>query len=89
MKLSEGQRLEACFTFQMPTLLPGDYTIDVSIAEGTQDRHIQHHWIRDACAFRSLAQTESTGLVGIPMQAIELRPAGATVALVRGVADAV
>jgi len=72
--LSAEQPLEAAFTFQMPTLLPGDYTIDVSIAQGTQDRHIQHHWIRDAYAFKSLAQTESTGLVGIPMRAIELRP---------------
>ena len=74
LSLAAGQTFTAKFKFKMPVLLPGDYTIDVAIADGTQDHHVQHHWLRDAYAFKSHADTESTGLVGIPMDGVELTP---------------
>jgi lipopolysaccharide transport system ATP-binding protein len=57
----------------MPILPVGDYSICVALAEGTQVRHIQHHWIHDAIQFRSHSSSVSTGLVGIPMSSIEMR----------------
>ncbi|VCU69456.1 Teichoic acids export ATP-binding protein TagH [Pigmentiphaga humi] len=63
--------LEAVFDFRMPILMPGDYSIAVAVASGTQEDHVQHQWINDALFFRSHATSASTGLVGIPMRNIE------------------
>jgi len=70
---SEGQRLVAEFTFQMPRLASGDYAITVAIANGTQHEHLQHHWIFDAVVFRSESTSVAGGLIGIPMSRIQLK----------------
>lgn len=67
-----GQHLRVQFDFIMPILPPGDYTIAVSIANGTQLEHEQHHWIHDAVLFHSHTKSSIHGLVGVPMQHIEL-----------------
>lgn len=67
-----GNEIEATFSFFMPILLPGDYSITASIANGTQAVHVQHHWMHDAVVFKSESSSASTGLIGIPMQHIEL-----------------
>jgi lipopolysaccharide transport system ATP-binding protein len=67
-----GSELQATFTFAMPILPPGDYSVNVAVADGTHEQHIQHHWIHDAIMFRSESSSIVTGLVGIPMQEIEL-----------------
>jgi lipopolysaccharide transport system ATP-binding protein len=68
-----GELIEASFEFTMPILPMGDYSVCVAIAEGTQDTHIQHHWIHDAIQFKSHSSSVSTGLIGIPMSSIEMR----------------
>jgi lipopolysaccharide transport system ATP-binding protein len=68
-----GQIITGRFSFHMPILLPGDYTITASLAEGTQDAHVQHHWIHDAYVFKSFTRSESAGLVGIPVDPIDLK----------------
>jgi lipopolysaccharide transport system ATP-binding protein len=73
--LDAGDGLEACFTFQMPILPVGDYSIALSIAEGTQQEHVQHHWIHDAIVFKSHSSSVCTGLVGLPMLDIQLQRA--------------
>lgn len=71
---AEGQsRLRADFSFRMPILPTGDYSIDVAMATGTQDNHTQQHWIHDALSFRASESTMRHGLVGIPMLSIELQ----------------
>jgi len=67
-----ANEIEATFSFVMPILLPGDYSITASIANGTQAVHVQHHWMHDAVVFKSDSSSASTGLIGIPMQHIEL-----------------
>lgn len=67
-----GQMLQAQFQFVMPRLMNGDYTLTVSIAEGTQEDHVQHQWIFDALPFRSESTNVATGLVGIPFMDIRL-----------------
>jgi lipopolysaccharide transport system ATP-binding protein len=64
--------LKAEFSFQMPRLAPGDYSITVAIANGTQDVHVQHHWIHDAVFFKSESTSVAGGLIGIPMSDIRL-----------------
>ena len=62
----------AAFSFIMPYLPEGDYAIGVAIAEGSQQHHIQHHWIHDAIIFKSQSSNVAKGLVGIPMLNIEM-----------------
>jgi len=69
----KGDIISARFTFRMPILPVGDYSITVAIADGVQFDHVQHHWIHDALIFKSVTSSVSTGLVGIPMINIEMR----------------
>jgi lipopolysaccharide transport system ATP-binding protein len=68
-----GRILQAEFTFRMPILPVGDYSVSAAIAEGTQAEHVQHHWMHEALLFKSHSSSVSTGLVGVPMKTVELR----------------
>lgn len=63
----------ADFTFRMPIVERGEYTIGVAVAEGSQENHIQHQWRHDALVLQSVSTSVPTGLVGIPMKDISLR----------------
>ncbi|MDD2685723.1 MAG: ABC transporter ATP-binding protein [Gallionella sp.] len=69
----KGEHLQADFVFYMPLLPPGNYSITVAIANGTPEKHEQHHWIHDAVIFKSEKSMAATGLMGIPMQEIKLQ----------------
>ena len=64
--------IKSSFTFYMPILPAGDYSITVAVASGTQEDHIQHHWIHDALTFACATSSVAHGLVGIPMLDINL-----------------
>jgi homopolymeric O-antigen transport system ATP-binding protein len=70
--VEEGETLVACFRFQMPYLPTGDYSVCPAVAEGTQEDHLQHHWIDDALFFRVTSSHVARGLVGIPMIEISM-----------------
>jgi lipopolysaccharide transport system ATP-binding protein len=70
-----GAAIEARFTFEMPRLTAGDYSVCAAIAEGTQAAHVQHHWIHDALFFKSHCAEVASGLVGIPVRAELVMPA--------------
>jgi lipopolysaccharide transport system ATP-binding protein len=72
VRVDGGSKIVAKFSFNMPILPPGEYSIQVAIADGTQETHVQHHWIHDAVVFRSMASSVVNGLIGIPMASIEL-----------------
>jgi lipopolysaccharide transport system ATP-binding protein len=67
-----GNEIEATFSFFMPILFQGNYSVTVSVANGTQEVHTQQHWMYDAIIFKSDSSSLATGLIGIPMQHIEL-----------------
>lgn len=67
-----GDQLVGEFEFRMPVLPKGDYFIDASVAEGTQQDHVQLHWIHEARALESRSSSVCTGLVGVPMRRISL-----------------
>jgi lipopolysaccharide transport system ATP-binding protein len=73
LELQAGEQFEGRFAFRMPILPVGDYCFGAAVAEGTQQEHVQHQWIHDALAFKSYSTSVSTGLVGIPIDRIELR----------------
>src|SRR6185312_15729817 len=72
VSLDPGDFLTTHFDFRMPIMREGDYTMSVAIAEGTQQDHVQHHWLHDALAFHVHGSTICIGLIGVPMQNIEL-----------------
>lgn len=73
LQFHDGQTVQAGFSFIMPRLQTGAYTVAVAIAEGTQVDHVQHHWIHDALVFHARQSDGGVGLVGIPMLSIELK----------------
>ena len=72
LEATAGDMLTARFSFRMPLLPPGDYTVDVAVAQGTQADHVIHCWNHDALAFKSHASSNHQGLIGIPMKRVVL-----------------
>lgn len=69
----EGKELLTDFVFFMPLLPPGEYSITVAVANGTQEIHEQHHWIHDAILFKAESSSVTSGLIGIPMLEIKMQ----------------
>lgn len=67
-----GSSLEAVFTFQLPMLPNGRYSMTVSIADGDLAEHVQHHWMHDAVILTVSSAMKRYGLVGIPFESIQL-----------------
>lgn len=73
LKVKKGEYFQVTFTFSMPILPVGEYSFGAAVAEGTQQDHVQHHWIHDALIVRSVTSFVASGLVGIPMHIIEMK----------------
>lgn len=67
-----GACFHATFVFRLPYLPAGDFSVTVALAEGTQENHVQHHWLDDAFYFRVHASHVARGLIGVPMLDIKL-----------------
>lgn len=70
--VAAGGSCEASFEFTMPMLPVGDYSVDVSISNGTQERFHMINWKYDVLLFRVEASAIVHGLIGIPMRSIQL-----------------
>ena len=64
LALQEGENVFTTFLFSMPILLCGMYTVNVAVAEGIGDAHIQHHWIHDAVKLEAISGPVVHGLGG-------------------------
>ncbi|QNM96971.1 ABC transporter ATP-binding protein [Chitinimonas koreensis] len=67
---------QAVFEFEMPILPPGDYSVCIALASGTQQIHTIHQWIHDALMLKSHSSSVTSGLLGIPMRRISLSVPG-------------
>jgi lipopolysaccharide transport system ATP-binding protein len=67
-----GSRFVALLEFVMPVLQPGDYAMSVALADGTQQQHVQHHWIHDALAFTSAPAETCFGLFAVELLQADL-----------------
>lgn len=70
--IKDGSSFVVRFCFSLPVFPIGEYSISAAVAEGTQADHVQHHWLHDALIVRSHATSVATGLIGVPMKAIEI-----------------
>jgi lipopolysaccharide transport system ATP-binding protein len=48
LAIQAGSRIKAEFKFRMPKLRDGQYTVDIAVADGTQENHQQHIWHYEA-----------------------------------------
>ncbi|KVT13822.1 ABC transporter ATP-binding protein [Burkholderia sp. MSMB1078WGS] len=62
-----GDTLVARFSFTMPLLPIGEYALNVAIADGTQQNHVQLHWIHDALPIRVHSSSIEHHLLAVPM----------------------
>ncbi|GAA4854045.1 ABC transporter ATP-binding protein [Luteimonas vadosa] len=67
-----GSTLEASFTFHLPMLPNGTYSMTVAIADGDPFNHVQHHWLHDALLINVASGKLRYGLVGIPFDRVSL-----------------
>lgn len=65
-----GKCYQARFTFQMPVLHQGQYTITAAVASGTPGNHRQQQWLHEALVVSSATDWAHAGLVGLPMLGI-------------------
>lgn len=72
VSIAAEQEFVSRFQFRMPILPKGDYSITVAITEGSQIDHTPQHWIHDALILKSHSSSVCTGLVGVPMNHIEI-----------------
>ena len=67
-----NSRFAADFSFHMPRIPNGDYTISLAVASGTQEAHVQHHWLHDALKFKVQSSSTPIGLIGLDIVEVEL-----------------
>jgi lipopolysaccharide transport system ATP-binding protein len=72
ISIPQSGKLLAKFEFRMPVLPPGDYSVSVAIADGSQEDHVQLQWMHDALIVKSHTSSVCFGLIGIPMKKIYL-----------------
>jgi len=65
LSLKQNETVLIKFTFTMPILIHGEYTINVAAAEGPGNDHFQHHWIHDALTLTSLKSRLVHGICGL------------------------
>jgi len=70
--LVPGERFVARFRFRLPHLPDGEYVLNAALAEGTQEDHVQHHWLDQAVILNVRRSHIRSGLVGIPMLGIQV-----------------
>jgi lipopolysaccharide transport system ATP-binding protein len=71
-----GQSIDAEFTFELPFLKSGEYTVTAAIASGTLETHVQQHWLHDAMTFKVHSPFRNGVLIAIPMTSIAMEVGG-------------
>ena len=69
----QGGEFMASFSFQIPYLPAGDYSVTVALASGSEVDHVHHHWIDEALLFHAEGGHHRHGLIGIPMHRVSLQ----------------
>jgi lipopolysaccharide transport system ATP-binding protein len=68
--LTKDQNFSATFTFKMPILAVGNYSITAAIARGDLQFHTQLHWMHDALSFEVVESSIKGVIVGVPIDEI-------------------
>lgn len=69
--MKAGQVCTARFTFRLPMLPNGAYALMASVADGTLESNVQHHYMHDALILNVASSKVRWGLVGVPFESID------------------
>lgn len=64
------ERFAVEFTFRLPMLPNGSYSVMTSLAEGDLNNHVQHHWLHDSLLLHVESSKVRYGLVGVEFKNI-------------------
>lgn len=67
LHVAQGSGFVGRFRFVMPYLPRGDYSVCAAVATGSNQDHVQHHWVNEALLLRSVASDVHADVLGIPM----------------------
>ena len=65
LTLHKDDTAQVKFSFLMPILIRGEYSLNVAVAEGIGDDHVQHHWVNDVMILHSLKCRLVHGICGL------------------------
>ena len=65
LAFDKGDAAQVKFSFIMPILFQGEYSLNIAFSEGIGDDHIQHHWINDAIILHSIKSRLAHGICGL------------------------
>lgn len=63
-----GEHFAVEFTFRLPMLPNGSYSVMTSLADGDLHNHVQHHWLHDSLVLQVASSKVRYGLVGVEFQ---------------------
>ena len=61
--VKENRTTRAAIKFKVPKLFPMEYVITVALSEGTQQNHIQQHWIHELTTINIISKDHADGCV--------------------------
>ena len=68
-----GTVFEAEFSFRLPMMPNGHYSVMASLANGDLCNHVQHHWLHDALILNVSSSKVRWGLLGVPFEKVIMR----------------
>lgn len=68
--LQAGETATARFRFRLPVLASGAYSISSAIASGTQENHVQHHFLHDALIVQVHSPDTLGAIFSLPMREV-------------------
>lgn len=72
--IAAGQSIRGEFSFTLPRLPNGQYTVMASVANGDLHTNTQHHWLHDALVINVSSSKVRWGLVGVDFKHVSLNP---------------
>ncbi len=70
-----GERVCAVFEFIMPFLPKGEYSICVALATGSNQQHVQQHWVNEALIIQSIDNHVHADVMALPSISMVIRKA--------------
>ena len=68
-----GERIRAEFTFRLPMLPNGYYSVATALADGDLHNHLQHHWLHNSLMLHVVSSKVRFGLVGVDFEQIDVQ----------------
>lgn len=72
ISVNSDQKIEAVFSMRLPSLVRGEYALDVAFAEGPADDHLQHHWMHDVLVLTAINNSVIHGISGAQSLSVRL-----------------